>query len=221
MAIPLMDEDVEVISKLGDAPGSDDGLSTAQLKAKFDLGSVRLKNFINSVLIPHMNQLIDVRALLNGILDSTLSMADKAANAKVTGDMLNKKLDKTGGNVTGNIDMGTKRIKNLGDPANDTDAVNKKYLVDYCATGEVALTLTAAGWSSEAPYTQTVQVAGLLDELKCEAYPEWPENPELEEELQWEAAKISSCRRTGTAMTFRCLNSRPEMDIPIIVEVWV
>ena len=38
-----MTDDVEILSKLGDNPGSDDGLSTQELKSKFDLGSVLLK----------------------------------------------------------------------------------------------------------------------------------------------------------------------------------
>ena len=48
MAIPLLEEDVEVISKLGDTPGSDDGLTAQQLKARFDLAGVRIKNFLNN-----------------------------------------------------------------------------------------------------------------------------------------------------------------------------
>ena len=220
MAIPLMEEDVEVISKLGDVPGSDDGLSTTQLKNRFDLAGIRIKRFLNEVLVPHMNQLVDVQALLNGILDSTLSLADKAANAKATGDALGKKLDKTGGNVTGNIDMGGKRVVNLGNPVSDGDVVCKKYLEDFASTKEVPLTLLASGWSSEAPYIQTVQVTGLSDKLRCEVFPDWPENAADEENLQSEAAKISSCRRSGTQMTFRCLTDRPTSDIPVIVEVY-
>ena len=221
MAIPLMEEDVEIISKLGDTPGSDDGLTTMQLKNRFDIAGIRIKRFLNEVLIPHMNQLVDVQALLNGILDSTLSLADKAANAKATGAALDKKLDKTGGNVTGHIDMGGKRVGNLGNPASDGDAVCKKYLSDYASTKEVLLTLPASAWSSSAPYTQTIQVAGLTDSLRCDVYPNWPENVNAEKDLQGEVAKISSCRRSGTQMTFRCLDERPAADIPIIVEVSV
>ncbi|MBO5953436.1 MAG: hypothetical protein J6Q53_04880 [Oscillospiraceae bacterium] len=221
MAIPKFLDDLNIISKLGDYPRSDDGLSTMQFKAKFDEGVLKMQKYLNDVLIPYMNQLVDVQALLNGILDSTLSLADKAANAKATGAALDRKLDKTGGNVTGNIDMGGKRVVNLGNPVSDGDVVCKKYLEDYASTKEVPLTLLASGWSSAAPYTQTVQVTGLTDQLRCEVFPNWPDNAETEKDLQEEAAKISSCRRSGTQVTFRCLDERPAADIPIIVEVHV
>ena len=220
MALPKLLEDLAFISKLGDYPGSDDNLTPEQFRERFDAAALRIQEYLNNQLIPGLDQLVDVQALLNGILDPTLSLADKAANAKATGDALGKKLDKTGGNVTGNIDMGGKRVVNLGNPVSDGDVVCKKYLEDFASTKEVPLTLLASGWSSEAPYTQTVQVTGLSDKLRCEVFPDWPENAADEENLQSEAAKISSCRRSGTQMTFRCLTDRPTSDIPVIVEVY-
>lgn len=219
MEIPKFLDDLNIISKLGDYPRSDDGLSTTQFKAKFDEAGLKLQTYINNTLLPYLNQLVDVQALLNGILDSTLSLADKAANAKATGDALTKKLDKTGGNVTGNIDMGGKRVVNLGNPVSDGDVVCKKYMEDYVSTKEVPLTLLASGWSSTAPYTQTVQVAGLNDNLRCEAYLEWPDDAGAEKTMQEEAAKVSSCRRSGSTLTFRCLEDKPTVDIPVTVEV--
>lgn len=221
MAIPLMEEDVEVITKLGDVPGSDDGLSAAQLKGRFDLAGVRIKRYINETLLPYLNQLVDVRALLDGILDSTLSLEDKAANAKATGDALEKKLDKTGGTVTGSIDMSGKGIANVADPVTDGDAVNKKYLAKYVATVQVPMTLLVSGWSEAKPYTQTIQVPGLSDLMRCEVFPAWPESAETEEALHEETMKVSSCRRSGDQLTFRCLKDKPKSDIPIVVEVGV
>lgn len=87
MAIPKFDDDVEIISKLGDYPGTDNGLSAADFKAKFDAAPKLIKSFINDKLIPALNTLVDVQALLNNVLDSTLTNADKAANAKVVGDL--------------------------------------------------------------------------------------------------------------------------------------
>lgn len=221
MALPKLLEDLAFISKLGDYPGSDDNLTPEQFRERFDAAALRIQEYLNNQLIPGLDQLVDVQALLNGILDSTLSLSDRAANAKATGDALTRKLDKTGGNMTGNIDMGGKRIGNLGNPVGDGDAVSRKYMTDYASTKEVPLTLLASGWSESAPYTQTVQVTGLTDKLRCEVFPDWPESADDEENLQSEAAKISSCRRSGTQMTFRCLTDRPTSDIPVIVEVYV
>lgn len=89
MAIEKLSADLNIISKLGDYPLADDGLEPEQFKAKFDLSGNLIKQYINGVLIPSLNELVDVDALLRGILDTTLTKADKAANAKATGTALN------------------------------------------------------------------------------------------------------------------------------------
>lgn len=45
---------VTTIQSLSDNPNTSDGLSAAQLKAKFDLASVYIKDFVNNSLIPEM-----------------------------------------------------------------------------------------------------------------------------------------------------------------------
>lgn len=80
--------DLDIIKKLGDNPGVDDGLSTDALKAKFDEAGNIIKDYINNYLIAELDKLINVDALLKDILDTTLSKADKAANAKAAGDAL-------------------------------------------------------------------------------------------------------------------------------------
>ncbi len=89
MAIEKLSADLEIISKLGDYPLADDGLEPDQFKAKFDEAGKLIKQYINEVLVPSLDELVDVDALLKGILDTTLTKADKAANAKATGTALN------------------------------------------------------------------------------------------------------------------------------------
>ena len=89
MAIEKLSADLNIISKLGDYPLADDGLEPDQFKAKFDEAGKLIKQYINEVLVPSVNELVDVDALLKGILDTTLTKADKAANAKATGTALN------------------------------------------------------------------------------------------------------------------------------------
>lgn len=89
MAIEKLSSDLEIISKLGDYPLADDGLEPDQFKAKFDEAGKIIKQYINDVLIPSLDALVDVDALLKDILDTTLTKADKAANAKATGTALN------------------------------------------------------------------------------------------------------------------------------------
>lgn len=88
-------------------------------------------------------------------------------------------------------------------------------------TKKVPVTLLASGWSASAPYTQAVAVPGLTDEKQALAYPDVPEDATQEAAFMEEAGKITSCRRSGSTMTFRCREEKPEIDIPVIVEVYV
>ena len=96
MAIEKLSADLEIISKLGDYPLADDALEPEQFKAKFDEAGKIIKQYINDILIPSLDELVDVDALLKGILDTTLTKADKAANAKATGTALNAHKAMTG-----------------------------------------------------------------------------------------------------------------------------
>ena len=56
MAIPRFDEDLSIISKLGDNPGSDNNLTTDAFRAKFDEGPLKIQQYLNEVLIPAAEQ---------------------------------------------------------------------------------------------------------------------------------------------------------------------
>lgn len=51
MAFTQFTNDMDIIAKLSDSPNVDDGLTAAQLKAKFDEGGKALKSFINDTLL--------------------------------------------------------------------------------------------------------------------------------------------------------------------------
>ena len=57
MAIKQFLDDLNIIAKLGDNPGTDNGLSTNAFRAKFDEGSLKIQKYINEVLIPAMSAL--------------------------------------------------------------------------------------------------------------------------------------------------------------------
>lgn len=216
MALPKLLEDLAFISKLGDYPSSDDNLTPEQFKERFDMAALRIQEYLNNQLVPGLNQMVDVQALLNGILDPTLSLADKAANAKATGNALSKKLDKTGGNITGNIDMGGKRIINLGTPISASEAVPKGYVDAKHMIATVRL--PASGWSASAPYTQTITVEGILETDT----PHWTvvysqnESAFAEKEAY---AMIDLLFAENGKVTFVCLEERPEVDLTIQMEV--
>ena len=55
MAISLFNKDVQNVSALSDLPNTEEGLTSAQLKAVFDQAGVDIKTYINSTLVPQIN----------------------------------------------------------------------------------------------------------------------------------------------------------------------
>ena len=92
---------------------------------------------------------------------------------------------------------------------------------DYVATKRRTATLTASGWSGSGPYTQSITVDGLTDNVYAIAYVDVPEDAAAEAALAEETPKVTSCRRSGSQMVFRCREEKPTVNIPIVVEVYV
>lgn len=95
MKFPEFTDDLSIVSKLGDNPGADNGLTAEGLKAKFDEGPLALQKFINSVLIAKLNEIF------------------------VAGGQLNDGLI-----MTGPINMNLNMLFGLADPKNDSEAVS-------------------------------------------------------------------------------------------------
>lgn len=166
MAIPKFTEDMDIIGKLGDYPGSDDGLSTDAFREKFDEAGKKIKAYLNDTLTPELDKIVDVDALIASIVDTSLSVANKAAEAAATGAALEKKLNKSGGAMTGPIDMQGNKLSNVPAPASDLDAANKQYVDTRHING--AVTLYAGGWANN---TQTVSFPGVTaDTSKTDIY---------------------------------------------------
>ena len=102
--------------------------------------------------------------------------------------------------------------------ADDVGAVEKSY-VD---TTDIPETLHASGWVGEsAPYTQTVTVAGLTGGRRCMVYPAYGVNFDTNLAMREALACVSYVQRDGQNVTFTCLEDKPEVDIDVIVEVYV
>ena len=137
-----------------------------------------------------------------------------ASGGEVTGDI----------NMSGVIDMGGRRITSLSDPSANDDAVNKLY-VDTALNGvktvSVSATLTVAGWTGGAPYVQSVTITGLTDAKKAMAYPVYGSDTPANVALKEACGMVSFASRSGSTLTFTCLEDKPTVDIPITVEVYV
>lgn len=194
-----MTDDVEILSKLGDNPGSDDGLSTQELKSKFDLGSVLLKDNLNRVI-----------AAVNSLLSSA-------------GNFLQ------GGTMAGNLNVNQYRLYGVKSPENADDAANKGYVdaaerkaneyTDSKKPGYVNTEIPAA-WSGTAPYTITVAVAGVsADGGDVHIYPVYSANAATRAAQREGYNAISLVTPGQNQITFTCDEDKPAVAIPIKVEV--
>lgn len=80
------------------------------------------------------------------------------------------------------------------------------------------VTLTAAGWSGTAPYTQTATVAGITaGRLPDKIIPQYSATPATAV-TQKEAYGMISYYDTGAGtITFTCLEDKPVTDIPLLI----
>lgn len=81
------------------------------------------------------------------------------------------------------------------------------------------VTLYQNGWSTAAPYSYSIMVKGLADDLNMKVLPHYPENFEEKQVLKEEFAKVSFCSRQGNIVTFECWDEIPNMDIDVDIEV--
>lgn len=123
----------------------------------------------------------------------------------------------SGGDVTGEIRMNGQPISGLNDPTEDTQAARKGY-VDTTA---VSVTIPASGWTGSGPYTQTVTVAGLTDGRRCMVYPAYGDDADANIAMREACGCLSYAKREGQNVTITCLEDKPEVDIAVIVEVYV
>lgn len=203
--IPELTADMEVIQKLGRRPNTDDGLTEAGFKAKFDEAGIAIKKFINEKVVPAINDYV------------------------VSTDGL---LDRSGGTMSGNIAMGGNRVTGLGTPTDDGDAAPKSY-VDAAKTDAVAAAKTytdgrrftatatlSTTWSgSAAPYTQTVTVSGILASDTPHVAPVYSATlaTALAQKEAW--AKVSNAESAAGGIKFTCFEEKPTTAIPIQIEV--
>jgi hypothetical protein len=143
--------------------------------------------------------------------DAAIAKAQSTADsAKATAEAA---LARSGGDMTGHM--------MVLEPVQDANPATKKYVDTVAADSHMSakITLPASGWSSEAPYTQTVAVEGILAA-------DWPhvclvpsENVEsaLVQEENW--GYVSRGMAEDGSITFTCYEDKPEVNLPLQIEV--
>lgn len=146
--LPSFEEDMDIIQKLGDTPGTDNNLSAGELKARFDKAGNLLKTYLNRIV-----------PMINNVFSGE-------------GNVI------SGGTLIGDLDMNGNRLLGVRAPAADADAANKKYVDEAAEAAKNACLPTSGGkmtggidmadnWLGDLPYPSSYQDAatkGYVDE---------------------------------------------------------
>ena len=150
------------------------------------------------------------------------SAIEKAQNtANIAKDIAEAALARSGGKMTGNIDMGSKKIENLAVPENDGDAANKKYVEDLVASKHLSKTVTAttAGWTGEGPYTQSIAVEGVTKDDIPHIGLIASDNADTVENEEEAFSYIKKVETGDGTLILTCRDDKPEVDMTILLEV--
>lgn len=126
-------------------------------------------------------------------------------------------LMKTGGTMSGVINMGSSRITELGTPTSDADAATKAYVDGKRLTKTATITTTWTG--SSAPYTQSVTVNGILATDTPHIMPVYSttNSTAIAQKTAWTC--VSKAVTAANTITFTCFEEKPTTAIPIQIEV--
>lgn len=135
-------------------------------------------------------------------------------------DTADAALPKSGGTMTGPIDMGTQTIINLPAPTDDTNPTTKKYVDDRLAAKAKFFSVTVpADWNgAAAPYTKSVSVAGLMETDKPDV-DLIPSDVFTEAEAQLEAWGYVYRGVTSENILTLYATDKPEVALPIQLKV--
>lgn len=190
MAIPQLEENLDIIANMGDDPKSDNGLTTHEFKMAFDKAGNLIKDYINNVLLPNLNITVDMDAIEKYIKNNALLL--------------------TGGIMRGTIDMDGNRISYLPTPVNDSDAATKAFVENVALDKYRTVVLKSNNWLNN---QQTVTVTGVFenDDITVSAAP-----VRSNIEAYTEAGIICISAGSNT-LTFECTDE-PSVDISVNVK---
>lgn len=232
--LPSFEEDMDIIQKLGDTPGTDNNLSAGELKARFDKAGNLLKTYLNRI-VPMINNVFsgEGNVITGGTLIGDLDMNGNrllgvrapaaetdAANKKYVDEAAaaakNACLPTSGGTMTGNIDMGGNALKNVKTPTAAADGATKGYVDGKRKTFTATV---GTGWTGSGPYTQTVAVSGILASDMPHVTPVYDADNTTAQAQREAWGCVSRGVAAAGGIQFTCFGDKPETAIPIQIEV--
>ena len=171
-----------------------DGRSVKNLVDPVDDGDAVRKRYVDAKFLKSVNG--------NG--------PDGSGNVKVDALM------RSGGTMSGNLNMGGNALTNVKAPASDADAATKGY-VDGKRKSFTSTISTS--WTGSGPYTQTVAVAGILETDMPHVTPVYSGTnaTAIAQKEAW--AQVSRGEAAAGGIKFTCFTDKPVTAIPIQIEV--
>lgn len=125
-------------------------------------------------------------------------------------------LPRSGGAMTGNIDLGGNALTNVKSPAAATDAATKGYVDGKRRTFTATL---GTAWTGSGPYTQTVAVSGILAADMPHIMPVYSTDnaTAIAQKEAWNC--VSKAEAAAGGIKFTCFEDKPWAEIPIQIEV--
>ncbi len=165
-----------------------------------DLGRVCVKTIMTDLVEVVRDTSDESRAEILALLQQLNTLVDSDTVGTLIAQ-INNAVKKSGDTMTGDLNMGGHAI------------------IGAELTQIVQATLTAAGWSASAPYTQTVAVAGVTAGSPPYITPVYSGVVDADIALREACAAVSYAKPGAGTVTFVCLENKPETNIPVQVEV--
>lgn len=151
------------------------------------------------------------------VYEFALNAGYEGTEAELAQQLITPGLPLSGGTMSGSIAMAGNGITGLQDPVLNTDAATKAY-VDR-RRQLLVLSLSASVWSDTAPYVLKMGASSVLVSDWLRAEPVYTGVLETDLAIREAAHRISYVTAMNKSISFTCLETKPEIDLTMMVEV--
>ena len=139
------------------------------------------------------------------------------------GAALTHLLSRSGGTMTGPLDLGGNALTGLPAPGADSHAANRQYVDRQVNTkvGRVSFTLTVPGssWSgSQAPFAQTLPLSGILETDNPYFGPVYSGSDPAGQKRAFACIDVMETKNGSVTLT--CLDAKPDRNVTLRLEVF-